>query len=82
MRQVAGDSSTSASSTVGGMTSVSQQSTQRQPVNPSPATQYRVSRILEIAEVSEDVEAHDDLIFDMRELSPSSFHGRVNAVYY
>ena len=82
VRQVAGDNSTSASSTVGGMTSVSQQSGQQQPVSPMPATQYRVSRILEIAEVEDDVEPHTDLIFDMRDLSPSSFHGSVKAVYY
>ena len=64
------------------MTSVSQQSGQQQPVNPMPATEYRVSRIVEIAEVEDDVEPHTDLIFDMRDLSPSSFHGSVKAVYY
>ena len=61
------------------MTSVSQQG-QQQPVNPTPATQYRVSRILEISEIGEDVQQHEDLVFDMRGFSPVSSNGRVNAI--
>ena len=60
---------------------MSQQSHQ-QPVNPAPVAQYRVSMIVEISEIGENVQQHYDLVVDMRELSPSSFHGRVNAVHY
>lgn len=84
MRQVtseSGQGSTSATSTLGGMTSVSQQN-QQQPVNPQSATQYRVSRICEMSEINDDVQQHEDLVFDMRGLSPTNLHGSVNAVYY
>ena len=63
------------------MTRVSQQG-QQQPVNPTSATQYRVSRILEISEIGEDVQQHEDLVFDMRGFSPVSSNGRVNAIYF
>ena len=84
VRQVtseSGQGSTSATSTHGGMTSVSQQN-QQQPVNPQSATQYRVSRICEMSEINDDVQQHEDLVFDMRGLSPTNLHGSVNAVYY
>ena len=66
-------------SSVSGMTSVSQnaqQSGTQQPVTQS--TQYRVARICEIDERAEP----NEFIFDLRDSSPSSFHGGVSAVHY
>ena len=74
----------SPASSLGGMSTASHQvqhGGQQQPVAPVSSTQYKVSRI-QIEEISDDVELHDDLIFDMRSASPSSFHGSVHALYY
>ena len=74
----------SPASSLGGMSSASHQvqhGSQQQPVAPGQSTQYKVSRI-QIEEISEDVEVHGDLVFDMRSASPSSFHGSIRALYY
>ena len=68
----------SPASSLGGMSSASHQQGAQLPT--TPATQYKVARIVE---VSEDVSRHDDLIFDMRDCSsPSSFHGSVHVVHH
>eukprot|EP00435_Cladocopium_sp_Y103_P066687 s792_g29.t1 len=54
-----------------------QQGSQQLPA--TSATQYKVARIVEIGE---DVERHDELIFDMRDCSSSSFHGSVHVVHH
>jgi hypothetical protein len=42
----------------------------------------RVSRICEITEVNDDVEVHDDLVFDIRDSSPASFHGNIHVAHF
>lgn len=37
---------------------------------------------MEISKIGENVQQHEDLVFDMRGFSPSSSNGRVNAIYY
>ena len=55
----------SPTSSVGGMSSVSQQyGSQQMPVNPASATQYKVAKIVEIGD---DVSRHGELVFDMRD---------------
>ena len=45
-----------------------------------PATQYKVAGIVE---VSDDVQQHDELIFDIRSCSNAeSFHGNVLVVHH
>ena len=46
------------------------------------ATQVRVSRICEISEVNEDVDAHDDLVFDLRASSPVHASGDIKVVHF
>ena len=65
----------SPSSSLGGMSSVSQQ---QHPVPPSSSTQYKVARICELPTGSSD----NGLVFDMRDSSPASFHGSVHAIYH
>lgn len=43
------------------------------------STQYQVARILELRE---DDKHHDELVFDMRDSSPTSWHGSVHVVYH
>ena len=73
----------SPSSSLGGVSSASQYQSgaQQLPViaTSSSSTQQRVSRIYEI---NEDVSKHDDLVFDLRDSSPSSFGGGVHVVYH
>ena len=70
----------SPTSSVGGMSSVAQQhGSQQMPVNPASATQYKVARIVEIGD---DVSRHGELVFDMRDCSPSSVQGNVNVVHH
>ena len=73
----------SPSSSLGGVSSASQYQSgaQQLPViaTSSSSTQQRVSRIHEI---NEDVSKHDDLVFDLRDSSPSSFGGGVHVVYH
>ena len=60
----------SPASSLGGMSSASHHGhQQQQQPAPGSSTQYKVSRI-QIEEISEDVEKHDDLVFDMRCSSP------------
>ena len=49
------------------------------PVNPASATQYKVARIVE---VGDDVSRHDELIFDIRDCSPSSLSGSMHVVHH
>ena len=37
---------------------------------------------MEISKLGENVQQHEDLVFDMHGFSPSSSNGRVNAIYY
>ena len=64
----------SPSSSLGGMSSVSQQ----HPAPPSSSTQYKVARICEVENVSSD----NGLVFDVRDSSPASLHGSVHAIYH
>jgi len=48
----------------------------------SQTTQMRVSRICEITEVNDDVEVHDDLVVDIRDSSPASFHGNIHVAHF
>ena len=70
----------SATPSLNGVTSIShQQEGQPMPVVQSPATQHTVARIVDI---SDAVSKHDDLVFDMRDSSPSSAHGSVHVVHH
>lgn len=70
----------SATPSLNGVTSIShQQGGQPMPVVQSPATQHTVARIVDI---SDAVSKHDDLVFDMRDSSPSSVHGSVHVVHH
>ena len=60
------------------MSSVSYQG-QQLPVAQASATQHKVARIVE---VSDGVSIHDELVFDMRDCSPSSYHGSVHVVHH
>lgn len=51
-------------------------------MNPQSATQYRLSRIYEFSEINDDVQQHENPVFDMHGLSPTNLHASVNAVYY
>eukprot|EP00435_Cladocopium_sp_Y103_P024696 s2951_g6.t1 len=76
----------SPSSSLGGLSSASHmQSGTQLSSNSAANTQTRVSRLQKIEEISDDVQSHDELIFDMRGSSPQSacsFHGSVHAVYH
>ena len=61
--------------------SVSQQPGAQQQSS-SQTTQMRVSRICEITEVNHHVEVHDDLVFDIRDSSPASFHGNIHVAHF
>jgi hypothetical protein len=61
------------------MSSVSQHVQQQG--SPQPSSQTTQSRIARICEVSDDAK-HGELIFDLRDSSPSSFHGSVHAVHF
>ena len=70
----------SPTSSVGGFSSSSYApGPQQLPLSSASTTQNKRSRIQEI---NEDVEKHDDLVFDIRSSSPCSFSGGVHVVYH
>ena len=79
MQQTATTAHGSPGSSVSGMSSVSQHVQQQGSTQPSSQTTQ--SRIARICEASDDAK-HGELVFDLRDSSPSSFHGSVHAVHF